>query len=175
MWYDVIWCDVMWGWCDVMVQVSMLCHWYLTKLGGEIFLWTKYPCSVNDISRNWLVRYFYGTSIYTMSMISYEISWWDISVVQVSMLCQWYLTKLVGEIFLWYKYPCYVNDISRNKLARYFCGTRIPAMSTISHEIRRWDISVVEMIQVIQVIQLFPDNQVRLVHLWGDFWFFLDM
>ena len=27
---------------------------------------------------------------------------------------QWYLTKLVGEIFLWYKYPCHVNDISRN-------------------------------------------------------------
>ena len=35
-----------------------------------------------------------------MSMISHEISWWDIFVVQVSMLCQWYLTKLVGEIFL---------------------------------------------------------------------------
>ena len=33
----------------------------LTKLGGEIFLWYKYPCSVNDISRNWLVRYFCGT------------------------------------------------------------------------------------------------------------------
>ena len=34
-----------------------------------------------------------------------------------------YLTKLVGEIFLWYKYPCYVNDISRNELVRYFCVT----------------------------------------------------
>ena len=35
-------------------------------------------------------------------------------MVQVSMLCQWYLTKLVGEIFLWYKYPCDVSDISWN-------------------------------------------------------------
>ena len=34
---------------------------------------------------------------------------------------QWYLTESVGEIFKWYKYPCYVNDISRNELVRYFC------------------------------------------------------
>ena len=27
---------------------------------------------------------------------------------------KWYLTKLVTEIFLRYKYPCFVNDISRN-------------------------------------------------------------
>ena len=46
-------------------------------------------------------------------MISHDISWWDISVVQVSLLCQRYPTKSVGEIFLWYKFPCYVNDISR--------------------------------------------------------------
>ena len=43
---------------------------------------------------------------------------------------QWYLTKLVGEVFLWHMYSCYVNDISRSKLTIYFCGTRsIPAMS----------------------------------------------
>ena len=36
---------------------------------------------------------------------------------------QWYLTKLVGEIFLGYKYPCYVNDISRNYLVRFFSST----------------------------------------------------
>ena len=30
--------------------------------------------------------------------------------------------KEVGEIFLWHKYPCYVNDISKNLLVRYFCG-----------------------------------------------------
>ena len=35
---------------------------------------------------------------------------------------QWYLTESVGEIFKWYKYPCYVNDISLNLLVRYFCG-----------------------------------------------------
>ena len=35
-----------------------------------------------------------------MSMISDKISWWDFFVVQVSLLCQWYLTKLFGEIFL---------------------------------------------------------------------------
>ena len=35
---------------------------------------------------------------------------------------QWYCTKLVGEIFS-YNYPCYINDISRNQLVRYFCGT----------------------------------------------------
>ena len=38
-------------------------------------------------------------------LISHEISWWDISLVEVSLLCQWYLTELVGEIFLWYKIP----------------------------------------------------------------------
>ena len=26
-------------------------------------------------------------------------------------------------MFFWYMYPCYVNDISRNKLERYFFGT----------------------------------------------------
>ena len=76
-------------------------------------------------------------------MLSHEISWWDIFVVQVSVLWQWYLTKLVGEIFLWKKLPCYINDILQiswwdnsvvqvsllcqwcltNKLVRYFCGT----------------------------------------------------
>ena len=55
-------------------------------------------------------------------MISHEASWWDIFVIQLSLLCQWYFTKRVGEIFLWYKYLCYVNDISRNLLVRYFCG-----------------------------------------------------
>ena len=64
-----------------------------------------------------------GMSIHAMSMISHEIGWWDISVVQVSMLCQWYLTELVGEIYLWYNYSCYVHDISRNYLVRYLCGT----------------------------------------------------
>ena len=36
---------------------------------------------------------------------------------------QSYLTKLVGGIFLWYKCPCYVNDISRNYFVRYFFST----------------------------------------------------
>ena len=84
---DVMWCDVMW--------------------------WYKYPCYVNDTSRNLVVIFFCGISIHSMSATSYKISWWDIFVVQVSMLCQWFLTKLVGEIFLWYKYPGYVNDILR--------------------------------------------------------------
>ena len=48
-----------------------------------------------------------------------EVSWWGISVVKVFLLRQWYLTKKVCEIFLWYNYPCYVNDISRSKLVRY--------------------------------------------------------
>ena len=63
-------------------------------------------------------------------------------MVQVSLLCQWYLTKLFGEIFLWYK-----SDTS--------C-----AMSMIFHEVSWWDISMVKVIQVIQLIQ---------VHLWHDF------
>ena len=75
---------------------------------------------------------------------------------------QWYLTKLV-------------------------C-TSIPAMSMIPHKIRWWDISLVQVIQVvlcqwyfmkevgeismvkvIQVIQLIQVMQVRLAHLWLDF------
>ena len=72
MWCDVMWCDVMWCvvmrcvWCHVMscdVRVMsydvMLCQWYLTKLVGEIFLWYKYPCYVNDVSWNWSLRYFF--------------------------------------------------------------------------------------------------------------------
>ena len=100
VWCDVMWCDVMW--CDVMWCDVMWCN----------VMW----CDVMWCDVMWCD----GTSIHAMSMISHEISWWDISVVQVSMLCQWYLTKLVGEIFLWYKYPCYVNDISQNWLVRYF-------------------------------------------------------
>ena len=84
MWYDMMWCDVMWF--DVMWCDVMWCD----------VMWCD------------------GTSIHAMSMISHEIRWGDISVVQVSMLCQWYLTKLVREIFLWYKYQCYVIDISQN-------------------------------------------------------------
>ena len=42
-------------------------------------------------------------------------------------------------MFLWYNYPCYVNDISRSKLVRYFSGTSIPAILMISHEISWWD------------------------------------
>ena len=42
------------------------------------------------------------------------------------MIINWYLTKLVCEIFLWYKYPCYVNDISRNQLALQGFPTRLP-------------------------------------------------
>ena len=80
-----------------------------------------------------------------------------------------HITKSVDDIFLWYKYPFYVNDISRNQLVRYFCGTIFPAMSMISHKIIWWDIFVVEMIQVIPVIQLIQDNQVRVAHLWADF------
>ena len=48
----------------------------------------------NDNSQNQLVRYFCGTSIPAMSMISHEVSWWDMFVVQVSLLCQWYFKKL---------------------------------------------------------------------------------
>ena len=39
-------------------------------------------------------------------MISQEVSWWDIFMIQVSLLCQWYLKKLGGEIYLWYKRIC---------------------------------------------------------------------
>ena len=49
--------------------------------------------------------------------------------------------KLVGEIFLWYKYPCYVNDISQSRLMRFFCGASISVMSKISHKISFGDIS----------------------------------
>ena len=71
-------------------------QWYLTKLVGEIFLWYKYPCYVNDISRSKLMRYVCGTSFPAISMIFHEVSWWDVFVVQVSLLCQWYFAKLVG-------------------------------------------------------------------------------
>ena len=33
---------------------------------------------INDISRSYLVRYFCDTIIPAMSMISHEVSWWDI-------------------------------------------------------------------------------------------------
>ena len=79
-------------------------------------------------------------------MIPHDINWWDISVVQVSLLCQRYLTKSVN--------------------VRYFCGISFPAMSSqwyltkLVGEIFLW-----YMIQVIQVVQLIQDNQVSLSHL----------
>ena len=147
MWCDMrmLWCDVMWSdlmWCEGDVRVmwcDMMWGWY------EVMCWCKYPCYVNDTSRNLVVIFFCGISIHSMSATSYKISWWDIFVVQVSMLCQWYLTKLDGEIFLWYKYPCHVNDISQNGLVRYFFGTSIHAMSMISREISWWDFFVVQV------------------------------
>ena len=52
---------------------------------------------------------------------------------------------------------------------RYFCGTIIPALSMISHEISWWDISVAQVKQVIQVIQLIQVMRVRLAHLRVNF------
>ena len=69
---------------------------------------------------------------------------------------------IIIEIFLWYKYACDVNDISRSKIVRYLFGTTISAILMVSHEISWWDISVVQVIQVIQLIQVI---QVRLAHL----------
>ena len=43
---------------------------------------------------------------------SHAVSWWDIFVMTLSLLCQWYLTKLVGEIFLWNKYSSDKSDVS---------------------------------------------------------------
>ena len=62
---DVIDVGVMWGWCDVMWCDVMQCD----------AMW----CDVMWCDVMWCV----GTSIHAMSMISHEISWWDISVVQV--------------------------------------------------------------------------------------------
>ena len=42
----------------------------------------------NDNSQNQLVRYFCGTSIPAMSKISHEISWRDISVVDMIQVIQ---------------------------------------------------------------------------------------
>ena len=49
------------------------------------------------------MRYFCGTSIPAMLMISHKVSLRDIFVIPLSLLCQWY--------------------ISGSKLVRYFCGT----------------------------------------------------
>ena len=57
---------------------------------------------------------------------------------------QCHLTKLVGDIYLRYKYLCYVNDISRNYLVRYVCGTSEQVIKAIR---------VRKVIQVIKVIQ----------------------
>ena len=67
----------------------------------------------------------------------------------------------------------YHKNISRTNSLRYFRGKSIPAMSMIYHEISWWDISVVQVIHMIQVIQLIHVMQVRLGHLWPSFRFFL--
>ena len=98
--HEIIWWDIS------VVQVSVLCQWYLTKLVLDFKLSLSQSVIYRFLDVMWCdvmwcdVMWCDGTSIHAMSMISHEISWWDISVVQVSMLCQWYLTKLVGEIFL---------------------------------------------------------------------------
>ena len=43
---------------------------------------------INDISQSYVVSYFCDTIISAMSMISHEISYWDISVVQVIQVIQ---------------------------------------------------------------------------------------
>ena len=90
MWCDVMWCDarVMWGWCDMMWGWcdSTIIH---AMISHEI-RWYKYSCYVNDISRSRLIRFFCGTSIFVISMISHKISLWDISWHKWSMWNKWY-------------------------------------------------------------------------------------
>ena len=64
---------------------------------------------------------------------------------------QRYLTKVVGEIFLWCKYPCFVKDISRNYLVIYI-----------------FVVQVIQVLQVLQLIQLIWVMQARLAYLWPD-------
>ena len=56
---------------------------------------------IHDISRSKLVRYFCGTSIPAMLMISNEISWWDIFVVQVIQVMQLNKVMQVRLAHLW--------------------------------------------------------------------------
>ena len=98
-WCDAMWCAVILGWCDVMWYDLMWCEgdvmWY-----EDVVMW----CDViwSDVMRGWCEG---------------DVMWYDVRViwsdvlVQVSMLCQWYLTKLGCDIFLWYKYSCYVREI----------------------------------------------------------------
>ena len=55
------------------------------------------------------------------------------------------IAESVSNSLFFHNYLCYVKDVSRIKLLRYFCGTSIPATSKISHEIIWWDISVVQV------------------------------
>ena len=82
-------------------------------------------------------------------MISHEIGWWDISVVQVSMLCQWYITKLVGEIFLGTNDAC---DTSESVIDVFRISNKSILVIPVSQ--------VIPVIPASQVIPVIPVSQV---------------
>ena len=91
-------------------------------------------------------------------MISHEISWWDIFVVQVSMLCQWYLTKLVGEIFLGTNDAC---DTSESVIDVFRISNKSILVIPVSQVIPVIPASqVIPVIPVSQVIPVIPVSQV---------------
>ena len=93
-----------------------------------------------------------------MSMISYEISWWDISVVQVSLLCRWYLTKLVGEIFLGTNDVC---DTSESVIDVFRISNKSILVIPVSQMIPViLESQVIPVIPVSQVIPVIPVSQV---------------
>ena len=94
IWCDVMWCDVMWCKGDVRVM------WYDLMWGWCEVMWGWCEGDVIiQLSMQWYLTKLGGTSIHAMSIISHEVGWWD---------------------FLWYKYLCYINDISQNLFVRYF-------------------------------------------------------
>ena len=142
-----MWCDGMWGWCDMM-WCDVMWGW-----------WDEMWCDVMWFDLMWCdVMWCDGTSIHAMLMISHEISWWDISVVQVSMLCQWYLAKLVGEIYLCTNDEC---DTSESVIDVFRISNKSILVIPVSQVIPVVPASqVIPVIPVSEVIPVIPESQV---------------
>ena len=61
--------------------------------------------SINDISQSYSVRYFCGIRIPAISMVSHEISWWDIFPLQVIQVIQVIQLIQVMQVRLAYLWP----------------------------------------------------------------------
>ena len=108
MWYDAMWCDLIWGWCYLRVM------WGWCYLVWYDVMWCDVMwCDVMwcDVMQGWCEG---------------DVIWCDVRVMWSDVRVMWgwcdstIIHAMIPHEIRWYKYPCYVNDISRSRLMRFF-------------------------------------------------------